>query len=189
MSDSNETRRSTIWGTVADYFKAPAGFERFIDKPVQPLPIYLTLQHLGNSKIGNDSAVSASAPQVGDLDGGGVYVGKSATTGKDLHAALADEPQYLTFDEAFEAAEEMQKQPGRQNAHVPTPDELDENLYQNRNRGKLSGTFNTNGAYPASCYRTSAPHELSSARVQWFNVGGNQTSCDRYVRLPVRLVW
>ena len=50
MSDSNETRLSTMWGAVTDYFKAPAGFERFIDKPVQPLPIYLTLQHLGNSK-------------------------------------------------------------------------------------------------------------------------------------------
>jgi hypothetical protein len=41
-----------MWSAVADYFKAPAGFERFIDKPVQPLPIYLTLQHLGNSKKG-----------------------------------------------------------------------------------------------------------------------------------------
>jgi hypothetical protein len=133
--------------------------------------------------------IDSAEPQVGDLDGGGVYVGKSATTGKDLHAARADEPEYKTYEEALAAAEEMRKQPGRQNAHVPTPDELDENLYQNRNRGKLSGTFNTNGAYPASCYRTSAPHELSSARVQWFNVGGNQTSCGRYVRLPVRLVW
>jgi hypothetical protein len=35
-----------MWSAVADYFKAPAGFEQVIDKPVQPLPIYLTLQHL-----------------------------------------------------------------------------------------------------------------------------------------------
>src|ERR1019366_8451567 len=42
----------------------------------------------------NDSALSASPSQIGDLDGGGVYVGKSATNGKDLHAALADEREY-----------------------------------------------------------------------------------------------
>jgi len=35
------------------------------------------------------------SPKVGDLDGSGVYVGKSATDGKDLHAALADEPGNL----------------------------------------------------------------------------------------------
>jgi hypothetical protein len=46
MSDSNEMRLSKIWSAVTDYFKSPAGFEQFIDKPVQPLPIYLTLQYL-----------------------------------------------------------------------------------------------------------------------------------------------
>jgi hypothetical protein len=50
-------------------------------------------------------------PKIGDLDNGGVYVGKSATTGEDLHASLADEPEYLTWDDAIQAAEEMRKQP------------------------------------------------------------------------------
>jgi hypothetical protein len=50
MTDSNETKLSTAWRTVVDYFRAPAGFERFIDKPVQPLPAFLTLQHLSNTR-------------------------------------------------------------------------------------------------------------------------------------------
>jgi hypothetical protein len=135
----------------------------------------------------NESAVSACPPQIGDLDGGGVYVGKSATTGKDLHAALADEPEYLDFDEAYEAAEQMRKQPGREKAHVPTPEELNVNLYQNKDKGALRGTFNTSGSFPTSCYRSSA-HGGLSARVQWFD-GGSQYYDDRDVRLPVRLVW
>jgi len=141
----------------------------------------------------NDSAVSGITPQIGDLDDGGVYVGKSATTGKDLHAALADEPEYLNFDEASEAAEKLRKRRGRENAHVPTPEELDKNLFDNRNKGALKGTFNTSGSFPASCYRSSAPSDSSLARVQWFD-GGFQyyvyrDDGSRFHRLPVRLVW
>jgi len=126
--------------------------------------------------------------KIGDLDDGGVYVGKSATTGQDLHAAPADEPEYLTFDEAFEAAAQMSKQPGRQNAHVPTPEELNENLFDNRNKGALRGTFNTSGSYPASCYRSSTSYGPCYPRVQWFDNGYQDTS-DKGLRMPVRLVW
>ena len=128
--------------------------------------------------------------EIGDLDGGGVYVGKSATTGKDLHAALADEPESrgLPFYEAFEAAEEMRKQPGRENAHVPTPEELNVNLYQNKDKGALRGTFNTSSAFAVTCYRSSAPYGDGYARVQWFG-DGYQDSFNRGFRLPVRLVW
>jgi hypothetical protein len=56
--------------------------------------------------------------QIGDLDDGGIYVGPSAKDGKPLHAALADEPEYMTHDQVYEAAEQMRKQPGRENAHV-----------------------------------------------------------------------
>ena len=129
-------------------------------------------------------------PDIGDLDNGGVYVGKSATTGKDLHAALADEPEYLTWDDAIQAAEEMRKRPGRENAHVPTQKELNENLYKNKDKGKLSGTFNTSGSFPGSVYWSSNPtggfHE--GASVQWFN-NGIQTFNTRDKKLPVRLVW
>ena len=135
----------------------------------------------------NDSALSASPSQIGDLDGGGVYVGKSATNGKDLHAAIADEPEYLTFDEAFAAAAEMRKLPGCENAHVPTPEELNENLFDNRNTGHLSGTFNTSSSSPGSVYRSSAPPNYYG-RVQWFYNGALLNSSGDN-RLPVRLVW
>jgi len=127
--------------------------------------------------------------KIGELDGGGVYVGKSATDGKPLHAALADEPEYLTFDEAFEAAAEMRKQPGRENAHVPTPEELDKNLFDNRNEGHLKDTFNTSGSFPASVYRSSAPGSTLHAQVQWFDDGHQYDHGHRNGRLPVRLVW
>jgi hypothetical protein len=126
---------------------------------------------------------------VADLDGGGVYVGKSATTGLPLHTALADEPEYLTFDEAFEAAARMRTIPGRENTHVPTPEELNKNLYLNKDKGKLSGTFNTSGSFPASCYRSSAPNRNDTARVQWFDDGGQGNLNRRDDRLAVRLVW
>jgi hypothetical protein len=77
--------------------------------------------------------------KIGDPDDGGIYVGKSATTGKDLHTALADEPEYLGFDEAFEAAAKMRKQPRRENAHVPTPEELNVNLYLNKDKVSWPG--------------------------------------------------
>jgi hypothetical protein len=124
--------------------------------------------------------------KIGDLDDGGVYVGKSATDGKDLHAALTDEPDYLTFDEALVAAEKMRNQPGRQNAHVPTLKELDKNLFHNRNTGHLKNTFNTSGSYPASVYRSCTLYCHSWA--QYFD-DGDQTDFNINNRLPVRLVW
>src|ERR1035437_6108247 len=97
----------------------------------------------GNSKL-----------HIGDPDAGGVYVGLSATTGKPLHAAFTD-AGCLTLDEAYAAAAEMRKLPGRESAHVPTLAELSKNLFDNKDKGKLSGTFNTSGEYPASYYRSS----------------------------------
>jgi hypothetical protein len=136
----------------------------------------------------DDRLATVTAARIGDPDGGGVYVGKSATTGKDLHAESADEPEYLTFSEAFAAAEKMRTQPGRENAHIPTPDELNVNLYQNKDKGALNRTFNTSGSFPASCYRSSAPGSNYGTRVQWFDVG-TQSSDSGTLRLPVRLVW
>ena len=128
--------------------------------------------------------------KIGDPDGGGVYVGLSETTGLPLHAALADEPEYLTFDEAFEAAAKMRNQPGRENAHVPTPEELDTNLFKNKNVGWLRGTFNTSGSVPASCYHSSMSggENKNLVLVQWFDTGF-QSPFHRVDALPVRLVW
>src|ERR1039458_6453485 len=136
----------------------------------------------------NDDARPKAALRIGDLDDGGTYVGLSAENGKPLHAALADLPEYLTFDEAFEAAAKMRKQPGRENAHVPTPEELDKNLFAHKDDGALKGTFNTSSSSPGSVYRSSAPCGNDHARVRWFNDRGQYNGC-RNVRQPVRLVW
>ncbi|HYW44388.1 MAG TPA: hypothetical protein VE959_16115 [Bryobacteraceae bacterium] len=140
--------------------------------------------------------------KIGELDAGGIYVGKSATTGEDLHAALADESKYLTFDEAFQAAAEMRKQRGRENAHVPTLAELEFNLFANKDKGQLKGTFNTLSAkdhmYPeAAPYRSShlyfgprANMREQSAWTVWFEDGFRDlANGQKSIKLPVRLVW
>ncbi len=124
--------------------------------------------------------------KIGDLDDGGIYVGLSAEDGRPLHAALADEPEYKTYEEALEAAGHLRSV--HTTAHVPTPKELDRNLFDNRNAGHLKDTFNTTGSYPGSLYRASAPNLDNGARAQWFD-DGCQLLNDRRLRLPVRLVW
>jgi hypothetical protein len=123
--------------------------------------------------------------QIGDLDDGGIYVGLSAENGKPLHAALADLPA-KSYEEALAAAEQLKSL--HPTAHVPTPKELDKNLFDNRNKGHLKGSFNTSGSFPASVYRSSAPYGNTNARVQYFD-DGNQFYDLRNYRLPVRLVW
>src|ERR1019366_9357047 len=105
-----------------------------------------------------------TAIEIGDLDDGGVYVGLSAENGKPLHAALADLPDYKTYKEALAAAEQLKSV--HPTAHVPTPKELDKNLFDNRNTGHLKGTFNTSGSSPGSVYRSSASYTFNYARVQ-----------------------
>jgi hypothetical protein len=123
---------------------------------------------------------------IGDLDDGGIYVGLSAENGKPLHAALADLPEYKTYEEAFAAAEQLKSV--HPTAHVPTPKELDKNLFDNRNTGHLKGTFNTSSSYPGSIYRSSESYNEILARVQDFEIG-TQGSYGMLSLIPVRLVW
>jgi hypothetical protein len=126
-------------------------------------------------------------PEIGDPDDGGIYVGLSAEDGKPLHAAPADLPEYKTYEGALAAAEQLKSL--HPTAHVPTPKELDTNLFDNRNTGHLKGTFNTSGSFPGSVYRSSAPYGISPARVQYFDDGFQDYNFDLTNRLPVRLVW
>jgi hypothetical protein len=126
--------------------------------------------------------------KIGDLDDGGVYVGLSASTGKPLHAALADEPEYMTYEEAVAAAEKLKAL--HPTAHVPTQKELNGNLFVNRFTGPLRGTFNTSGSDPDSCYRSSTRGDNYS-KVQYFDCDDWQVDDFDHTktRLPVRLVW
>ena len=149
------------------------------------------------------SAFRSRGLQIGKrASNGGIYVGKSATTGEDLYAASADEPECLSYDEALEVAERMRQQSGRENAHVPTEAELDENLFCNRDKGLLKGSFDTktgvprNGFDPAtgakrsggSCYRSSTTSVDGMVRVQWLD-DGYQCDDKRSTPVRVRLVW
>jgi hypothetical protein len=134
----------------------------------------------------NDDAKVKAELQIGDLDDGGVYVGLSAEDGRPLHAALADLPEYKTYEGALAAADQLKS--AHPSAHVPTPQELAKNLFENRSTGHLKGTFNTSGSYPSSVYRSDAPYGYTNSRVHWFGVDF-QGYVDRRSRLPVRLVW
>ena len=125
--------------------------------------------------------------KIGDLDDGGVYVGPSAEDGKPLHATLADEPEHLTLDEAFAAADRLKSV--HPTAHVPTPNELNANLYENRGKGALKGTFNIKGSFLNIAYRSSLSFEDRTALTQWFDDGHQNIAGRADYRLPVRLVW
>jgi hypothetical protein len=121
---------------------------------------------------------------IGDLDDGGIYVGLSAENGKPLHAALADLPDYKTYEEALAAAKQLKAL--HPSAHVPTMKELDKNLFDNKNTGALKGTFNTSSSEPGSVYRS---YDDDFARCQWFGYRDQSYHCGRDDRLSVRLVW
>jgi hypothetical protein len=95
-------------------------------------------------------------------------------------------PDYKTYEEALAAAEQLKSL--HPTAHVPTPKELDKNLFDNRNTGHLKGTFNTRGLYPGSVYRSSTSYHDDVAHVQGFDDGFQYGDC-KDLRLPVRLVW
>jgi hypothetical protein len=124
--------------------------------------------------------------KIGDPDDGGVYVGKSATTGQPLHTALMDEPKCMTYEQALAAAEKLKAL--HPTAHVPTWDELDKNLFANRFTGLLKDTFNTSGPIPGRVYLSSDPWGSDEMYVEWFDDGILDTTPRNY-RLPVRLVW
>ena len=106
-----------------------------------------------------------------------------------LFRSLKDLPDYKTYEEALASAAQLKFL--HPTAHVPTPKELDKNLFANRFTGHLKDTFNTSGSDRGSAYRSSASYVdsvVSVARVEWFDSGYrvNNLMSDR---LPVRLVW
>jgi hypothetical protein len=156
-------------------FGADGSVQVYADGPVRMHP------------AANDTAAKATAAlRIGELDDGGIYVGLSAENGQPLHAAFQDLPGYMTYKAALAAAAQLKSV--HPTAHVPTPKELDQNLFAHRFTGQLKGTFNTSGSFPESVYRSSASYGDARARVQWFD-DGNQYTPTRLNRLPVRLVW
>jgi len=116
-------------------------------------------------------------PQVGDeMQDGTILAGYSE--GKPLYTTPADAvarrwfrgPRLThTFNQARKYAENLDAH-GHDDWRVPTKGELNV-LWENRNKGRLKGTFNETGSSPAWWYRSSTPGYGNGAGEQRFSDG------------------
>jgi hypothetical protein len=109
---------------------------------------------------------SGKAREVGDETADGtIYAGISPDTLKPIYARPKDEPGIYSFNKAGKHAKNI-----GDGFRVPTQSELNV-LYENRNKGKLKGTFNETGSYPAGWYWSSTPNSNLLAWAQRFSDG------------------
>lgn len=122
--------------------------------------------------------------QLADLS---IYVGLSATSGKPLATTNTDIGVYNHYD-AEEVVAMLNRHGGR-NWRLPTQDELDVNLFENRNTGQLSGTFNlTTNCGAASCYWAGDRSDKFASCKKFSDDGGarNEYAAARLSVRPVR---
>ncbi len=129
---------------------------------------------------------SATEISLGDeMEDGTIYAGISPDTHRLIYATSKDESGTYSFDEAAKQANDI-----GDGFHVPTKSELNV-LYENRNKGKLKGTFNETGSNPAGWYWSSTPSfnvNVNGAWAQRFsdrcqiNIGRDFDSSLRLVR-------
>ena len=120
----------------------------------------------------NDSAAKGkTAPEIGDeMEDGTILAGYYE--GKPLYATPKDAPGTYTFNQAAKYAKNLDAH-GHHDFHAPSKGELNV-LYQNRDKGKLKGTFNETGSNPAGWYWSSSPDgNYGGAWAQRFS-DGNQ---------------
>jgi len=103
------------------------------------------------------------------MEDGTIYAGVSPDTGKPMYATPADAPTTFTFKKAAKYAKNLDAH-GHKDFRVPTKSELNV-LYQNRDKGKLKGTFNETGSDPAGWYWSSSQTSNIKAWDQRFSVG------------------
>ena len=119
----------------------------------------------------NDAAKPKTAIEIGDeMEDGTIYAGISPDTHKPMYATPADAPGTYTFNEAAKYASRLDAH-GRHDFHVPSSGELNV-LWENRNQGKLKGTFNETGSDPAGWYWSSSPYYYGNGWTQRFSDGG-----------------
>jgi hypothetical protein len=91
-------------------------------------------------------------PNIGDeMEDGTIYAGISPDTHKPMFTTPWDEPVPVPFKEAATQAGalSMTNAFGHHDWHVPSKNELNV-LWENRDKGKLKGTFNESGSYWSS---------------------------------------
>ena len=119
----------------------------------------------------NDTAVKPeTAPEIGDeMEDGTIYAGISPDTKKPMYATPKDAPGTYTFNKAADYASTVDAH-GHHDFHAPSKNELNV-LYENRNKGKLKGTFNETGSVFAGWYWSSSQDVNNLAWVQRFSDG------------------
>jgi hypothetical protein len=80
--------------------------------------------------------------------------------GKPMYTTRRDAPGVYEFDQAAQYAKNLDAH-GRKDWRPPTKGELNV-LYENRNQGKLKGTFNETGSLPAGWYWSSSQDDFGA---------------------------
>jgi hypothetical protein len=106
----------------------------------------------------SEESTALTTREIGDeMKDGTIYAGISPDSGKPLYTTPRDAPGAYTHEQATEYAKNLDAH-GHHDFRVPNPDELDV-LYENRDKGKLKGTFNETSSDPAGYYFASTPYE------------------------------
>jgi hypothetical protein len=116
----------------------------------------------------NDGAKAKTAPEIGDeMEDGTILAGYYE--GEPLYATPKDAPGTYTFNEAAKYAKTLDAH-GHHDFHAPSKGELNV-LWENRNKGKLKGTFDETGSVPAGWYWSSSQFGYNGAWDQRFSDG------------------
>jgi Protein of unknown function (DUF1566) len=135
----------------------------------------------------NDAATRGkTAVEIGDeMEDGTIYAGISPESHKPMYTTPCDAPGTYTFNEAAKYAKNLDAH-GHHDFHAPSKGEL-KVLFENRNKGKLAGTFNVTGSDPAGWYWSSSPYRLDVGWAQRFS-DGFQHNGDRDLDSSLRCV-
>jgi hypothetical protein len=145
----------------------------------------------GRNRVNADAGAAEMPPQVAtkdmqigdEMEDGTILAGYYE--GRPLYAAPRDAPGTYTFNEAVKYASRFDAH-GHHDFHAPSEGELNV-LFENRNRGKLKGTFNETGALPGGWYWSSTSLDYDNAAMQRFN-RGSQLVLNKLTALSLRLV-
>jgi hypothetical protein len=127
-----------------------------------------------------------TAPEIGDeMEDGTIYAGISPDTHQRMFATPADAPGVYEFNQAAEYAKNLDAH-GHHDFRAPSKNELNV-LWENRNKGKLAGTFNETGALATGWYWSSSEPDLKFALGQRFS-DGEQSFYGKYHDASLRCV-
>jgi len=130
-------------------------------------------------------------PEVGDkMPDGTIYAGISPDTGRAMYAApadvyIGDKPAQMTFAKAKWLAKNFQLG-DNSDFRLPSERELNE-LFKNKNKGALKGTFNETGKWRGGWYTSSSTDHILAVWQQRFS-DGSSNNYDKIDVSSVRLV-